>query len=84
MKIHIRSGGRKLRLYLPTCLVFSKTFVRLGCKYGLQYAGDAVKDISPEAVEALFAEFRRIRQKHGHWELVNIESGDGDIVRIIL
>lgn len=84
MKIHLRSGKHNLRLYLPTRLIFSKTVARLGCKYGLQYAGDAMKDIPPEAVEALFAEFRRIKQKYGSWELVNQESSNGDIVKIIL
>lgn len=84
MKIYIKSEHHNLRLYLPTGLIFSKTLARLGCKYGLQHAGEAAKNLSPEAVEALFAEFRRIKQEHGSWELVNLEGADGQIVRIIL
>ena len=84
MKIHIKSGKHNLLLYIPTGLIFSKTVARLGCKYGLRYAGDAIKDISPEAMEALFAEFRSIKKKHHCWELVDIESANGEIVKIIL
>ena len=84
MKIHIRSGKQNLRFYLPTGLIFSKTIARLGCKYGLRYAGDAMKNIPPEAVEALFAEFRRIKRKYKNWELVKIEGADGSIVDITL
>ena len=84
MKIYLRSGKHNFRLYLPTGLIFSKTVARLGCKYGLRYAGDAMKDISPEALGALFAEFRRIKQKHGNWELADVESANGEIVKIIL
>lgn len=84
MKIHIQSGKQKLRFYLPTALIFSKAVARLGCKYGLRYAGDAMKDISPEALEALFTQFRHIKKKHGSWELVHVEGADGQIVKIIL
>ena len=84
MKIHIRSGKQNLRFYLPTGLIFSKTIARLGCKYGLRYAGDAMKNIPPEAVEALFTEFRRVKQKYKNWELVKIEGADGSIVDITL
>ena len=84
MKIHIRSGKQNLRFYLPTGLIFSKTMARLGCKYGLQYAGAAMKDIPPEAVEALFTELRRIKRKYKSWELVKVEGSDGSIVDITL
>ena len=84
MKIHIKSDGQNIRIRIPTCFVFSPLVARLGCRYGLQYAGDAMKDISPEALAALFAEFRRIKRKYGSWELVNIESCNEDIVKVIL
>ena len=32
----------------------------------------------------LFAEFRRIKKKHGTWVLVEVESADGDLVNVIL
>ena len=84
MKIHIKSENQNLRFRIPTGLIFSPLVARLGCRYGLQYAGDAMKDISPEALIALFAEFRRIKKKHGSWELVDIESADGGLVKVTL
>lgn len=84
MKIRIKSEGQNLRLWLPTCLIFSRTVARLGGKYGLQYAGAAMKDIPPEAVEALFTELRRIKRKYKSWELVKVEGADGSIVDITL
>lgn len=84
MKIYIKSEHHNLRLYLPTGLIFSKTIARLGWRFGLQYAEGVLKGISPEAMETLFAEFRRIKRKHGSWELANVEGADGQMVRIIL
>lgn len=84
MKIHIKSKEQNLRIRIPTGLVFSPLGARFICRYGLQYAGDAMKDISPEALTALFAEFRRIKKKHGSWDLVDIESTDGELVKVTL
>lgn len=84
MKIHIQSGKQVIRLRFPTMLVFSRGFAWLGKRYGLKYAGPAMEDIPPEAIDALFAEFRRMKKKHGSWELVNIESADGSKVLVIL
>lgn len=84
MKIHIKSKDQNLRIRIPTCLAFSPLVARLGCHYGLQYAGEAMKDISPEALKALFAEFRRIKKIHGSWNLVDIESAAGDLVKVTL
>ena len=84
MKIHIKSEGQDLRLWLPTSLIFSKTVARLGGKYGKRYAGDVMKNIPPEAIEMLFAEFRQMKGKHKNWELVKIERADGSVVDISL
>ena len=84
MKINIKSEEHRLRLWLPTRLIFSKTMARLGGKYVMRYTGAATGNISPEAIEILFAEFRRIKAKSKNWELVNIEGQDGSIVNISL
>ena len=84
MKIRIKSKEQNLRISIPTGLVFSPLGARFICRYGLQYAGDAMKDISPEALTALFAEFRRIKKEHGSWELVHVESSDGELVKVVL
>ena len=84
MRIQIKSGTSRLNFWLPTCLVFGKITVRLANSIGRRYAAEAMKDIPPEAIEAIFAEFSRIKRVHGKWELVDIQSSNGDIVKVIL
>jgi len=84
MKIHIRNNEFGFFIPLPTNLIFSKGTAWLANYFGRKYAGDALKDIPPEALEVLFAEFRRIKKKHGTWELVEVKSARGDRVRITL
>ena len=84
MKIRIRSDEVNLNLWLPTGLVFSKPMALLGGTVGRKYAGDAMKNLSAKDLDRLFAEFRRIKKKYGAWDLVEVESAEGDIVRVTL
>lgn len=84
MRIRVKSGDTNLNLVLPTRLLVGKTVVKLANTIGRRYATDALKDISPEALEILCAELRRIKKKYGTWELVDVESADGETVQIIL
>ena len=84
MRIHLCSGKHRLHFMIPTMLVFNPLIAKIAVRHGLPYAGDSRKEISPEAISALFAEFRRIKKKYGSWELVMVESSDGDLVKIIL
>ena len=84
MRIRIKAEEHDLNIILPTGLVFSRGTVWLANHFGRKYAGDAMKDIPPEALEALFAEFRRIKKKYGAWDLVEVESAGGEQVLIRL
>lgn len=84
MRIRIQSVEHQFTVLLPTRLVFSKATVWLANHFGRKYAGDAMKDIPPEAMDALFAEFRRIKKKHGSWELVDVETAGGERVKVVL
>ena len=84
MKIHICSEGRDMKIVLPTNLVFSSFVANLGNTLGRKYAGDAMKDISSDELGRLFRELRRIKRKYGAWELVEVNSADGERVQIIL
>ncbi len=83
MKIHIHSEERAFTVILPTRLLFSKSILKFGVKLGKRY-GNVIPEISPAAVDALCDEIHRIRKTHTSWELVNIQSADGDGVQIIL
>lgn len=84
MKIQIRSNGFPITIPLPTNLVFSRSALRLANRLGRKYAGQELDALPPGALDALFAEIRRIKRQYGRWELVEIESADGDIVKISL
>lgn len=84
MKIRIKDHGRGFIILLPTGLFFSNTCAKLANRYGRKAAPEAMACISPEALEILFAELRRIKKKHGVWELAEVESADGEYVKITL
>ncbi|MBQ8238217.1 MAG: hypothetical protein IJZ39_08750 [Oscillospiraceae bacterium] len=84
MKIRIKSEETNLNLVLPTRLLIGKTVVKLANTIGRRYAAEAMQAIPPEALEILCAELRRIKKKHGAWELVDVRCADGDIVQVIL
>ncbi len=84
MRIKVKSEDTNVNLVLPTNLIFGRGIVWLANHFGRKYAGDAMKDIPPEALKKLFAEFRRIKRIHGRWELVEVRSADGHEVHITL
>ena len=81
MRIHIKSEGKNLHFWIPTNFVFGRGIAWLAVRFGLHYAN---VDLSPEQICLLFAEFRRIKRKYRTWELVNIESADGELVKVLL
>lgn len=97
MKIKINTGGRKFRIGIPNGIIFSKPSVWLYMKllrksmsYAEKYMPDDVDvsvssllgNIPEEAAYALCDGLRRIKRKHGTWQLVNVESSDGSSVII--
>ena len=84
MRIKVRSQDTNINIPLPTNLVFSKGTVWLANRFGRKYAGDAMRDIPPEALDRLFGEFRRIKRQYGHWTLVEVRSANGEEVEITL
>ena len=84
MKIEVRHEGMHLRLRIPTRMIFSRPVQYLANHTARKYAPKAMENISPEAMGALFSELRRIKKKYGSWDLVEVQSADGEIVRIIL
>lgn len=84
MKIRVKSDDVNLNLVLPTRLLIGKTVVKLANTIGRRYAAEALEGISPEALEILCAELRRIKKKYGSWDLVDVQSADGGMVQIIL
>lgn len=84
MKIRIKSKDHNLRFCFPTRLIFNKTVAKIANITGRYYAHDAMTNIPPEALERLFDELARIKKRSGAWELVKIESSQGENIEIIL
>lgn len=84
MRIRVHSEGFNLNLLLPTNLIFSDFMASIGGHVGAKYAGDAMKGMTPAQLRRLFREFRKIKRKYGSWELVDIQSSCGDIIKVIL
>ena len=84
MKIEAKGRGHNLSLVLPTRMLFSKTVWKIVNSTGRKYAPEALERIPPEAMEAIFTELTRVKKKYGKWELVDIESADGETITITL
>lgn len=100
MRIIVKGNGNNINIPIPTGLIFSKASAWLWMKsmrtaakpYISQYMPDSVSgkadsamdDLSDEAVYAICAEMIRIKRKYGSWDLVEVESSDGDHVLIRL
>lgn len=78
MKIQIISNeGYKLRLRLPTALLKSKIIRKTFSKYG-NFGFVSFMDLSP----LFYKNLKKYVKQHGHFNLVEIESSDGDKVII--
>lgn len=84
MKIQIKGGQRDFCIALPTGLIFNRFTLWLANSVGRKHAPEAMAGISPEAMEALFMELKRIKKKYGTWNLVEVQSADGERVKITL
>lgn len=80
MKIELKSGGHRILLLLPSRLIFSRLTVRIAEKY-LQK-----KDIvfPPGAAKEFVLTVRKCRKYHKKLVLVDVESADGEKVKITL
>lgn len=83
MKIQIREAERNFCLNLPTNLIFSRLVLRLALKHS-SINSRKIDGLTAEAADALSAEIRRIKKRHGTWELVEVRSADGETVKITL
>lgn len=99
MRIQVMAADHNFTIPFPTGLIFSKPsvwlYVRIARRYSARmddyipedaqkHADTVISEIPEEALYAICAEFRRIKKKHGSWELVEVEASGGETVRITL
>lgn len=81
MKIRVRHKKLRLTLLLPTNLLFGRGMLWLAAR---TFRQELENPLPPQALPALFGEIRRVKKKYGTWELVELESSDGESVRVWL
>lgn len=84
MRVLVKDGEHNIHIVLPTRLLFSNLTARIGAGVLRRYVPDACAELPPDKIKVLFAEVRRIKNKYGRWELVDVVSADGEIVKVIL
>lgn len=82
MRISVHGNGQNITLSLPTNLIFSKLVLKLVLKNNRH--ASKLEHLPPHAMDALVGELRRIKKKYGSWELVEVDSANGEHVKIIL
>lgn len=82
MKIIVRTKKKKLRLWLPGGLLYGRISARIAIASITRYAPDC--GIPPEEMGLLLAALRDFARTHPDWQLVDLQSHDGDIVQITL
>lgn len=81
MKIVVNSkDGTNIILPFPTGLMLNSAMAGIGIKYLKQYG----INISKKQSSAFIKELNRFRRKHRDWVLVEVQSADGDYVKIKL
>lgn len=80
MKIQIRNGDREQVITLPTRMVLNRFVLQLALKNRKM----DLNGFSADAASAVLAELERVKARYGSWELVEVDSADGERVTITL
>lgn len=82
MKITIKSDEYNFSIPLPNFLI-SEHIITWALKQGKKNNPE-LQDIPTEQIRALLHELKQSVKTFGHYELVHVESSDGDIVIVEL
>ena len=82
MKITVRPhSGKNLTLALPNAMLFSPTVLQLVLRFASRRERK-IPEIPPAVIDRLCAAMKTVTRKYGPWELVRVDSADGDTVVI--
>ena len=82
MKIIVHNQENNISLRLPGWLVYGRSSIRIVTAAIRKHAPNC--GIPPEMLGQLLASLRDFARTHPGWPLVDLQSHDGDIVRITL
>lgn len=84
MRITVKAkGARRIFIALPTGWVFSPTLISLWLRIGIKYSSE-VPNFSNRDLKAICKVLKQVKRRYGRYELVTVESGEGDLVKITL
>lgn len=88
MKVAVCTEGRRITVWIPNCMLTSHHFLAffywITKKTSGKYSPQPMPDLSAAQLKPLCRELRRIRKSHGAYELVEVQSGKGQQVKIVL
>ena len=86
MRIVIRSAEAKsISLRIPARLLLNSVTAKLGAKWIQKHAGlDGAVQISAGDLRRWIRELHRVRKKHRHLNVIDVESAKGDRIHIRL
>ncbi|MFA7673152.1 MAG: hypothetical protein WCY62_04785 [Clostridia bacterium] len=87
MRIQIHSDSKNINLVLPSWMVFSDLTAAIAAKVIRKHDKDEKDDgylPSRRDLCRIMRELRKYKRKYGHLDLVDVQSADGDIVKIVL
>ena len=85
MRINIESEGKKIRLALPSGLIYGFAFGRAGLKYLKRYVdADMFANMTKKDMKKIRKTLLRMRKIHKNWNVVEVDSSDGDRIKIRL
>ena len=93
MKILVKSREHRFCILIPTGFLLNRTMVRLWLwmmRRSEQYvklpeqAGAVIWNLPAKSVLRLCDALRKVKKRHGSWDLVEVESAEGEQVLIQL
>lgn len=86
MKVHIKDGEtkRKFSLWVPTSILKWKWIYSLIIKYSKDDTSKKITNLIKNNSKKFYKILKKYIKANGHFTLVDIESADGDIVKIIV
>ena len=84
MRIKIESQEKNLNLALPSGLVSRIAFSGVGLRYLKKHGDNSFKNLTKRDMKNIRKTLRRMRKIHKNWNIVEVDSADGDHVIIRL
>lgn len=84
MRINVTDGERSICIPLPTSLIFSDLTAYIGTKAIEKYVPERARYFNDYQLKALFRAIRQIKRQRGSWVLVDVQSADGQTVKITI